>query len=353
MEYRELIPAGMNHLPEYIANLGHIDIINSSFMDMMTDTASWLPVPCEGTVRFLNAKNGYLLDRVMVDPNKPVGKDFRQCRLPMLMPDLSLSIRQFATYSYQDYIAAFRDAVDRYNAGIVKTNNYLRILFVEDQSKDFYLPDSDYFHNAFLDKAIIGILRNAHADIIVWCQLLREKGQDAGRVLVATKADIGSRQGINYRDKRVVAAQLNEVPLEAIEAFIRDARNEPLSFSREKPPASFEELSPAAQKCLDVYARCALYEEHVQDMENTKKKLETCKDPSEWARLHEMYKAQEHGNRMYEFDLLRLYTAAEYLRGAREVQYAVSKGASIGMLVVSAFLASLEDCEDEDNADAH
>lgn len=341
MEYRELIPAGMNHLPEYIANLGHIDIINSSFMDMMTDTASWLPVPCEGTVRFLNAKNGYMLDYVRVDPNRPATDTgtAKLCMLPDVLPDFRITVHQKSTYTHRDYLAEFQNAIAQYNKTADFTQSYTRILFVDDRSKDFYVTNDDSYQNIFHGDMTIRSLSSAHADIILWSSFGRKEGSNACRVFVTNNVELRHRHRFSCVSKRVVAASINEVPVEDIQEYIRAANQAYLPL--EKVPQDFNNFGPAAQDCIRIYAKSALSEESLKEAEEAREKLETCSDPAECQRLRLRCISHARSMKLYHKEMLKLYTSAEYLRGALEVQQAVRNGASIGMLAVSAFASML------------
>lgn len=191
-EYNALIPPGMENLREYLAQNTGMEC-SAPLMSDLTQTDAWTAVQEKGRTRYLNAKNRYVLDHVRIDPSQPVAAgDMRKpIELPHILPDLNIRIGRQTTYTYRDYIAAFRDAVAQYNSSIDKTSNYIRILFVEDASGDFYVTNTDKYHDVFLDENTIRALGLARAGIVIWSAFGRKEGQDAGRVVITTPFYIG------------------------------------------------------------------------------------------------------------------------------------------------------------------
>lgn len=348
-KYKDLIPPGMENLREYLAQNTGMEC-SAPLMSDLTQADAWTAVQEKGRTRYLNAKNGYVLDHVRIDPSQPVAAgDVRKPKeLPRILPDLNIRIGRQTTYTYRDYITAFRDAVAQYNSSIDKTSNYIRILFVEDASGDFYVTNTDKYHDVFLDENTIRALGFARAEIVIWSAFGRKEGQDAGRVLIATPFCIGFQPQTSYTGKRIVAGMLHHVPEEDIKAYAGAAQA--AYVPPEKIPQTLEELSPAAQGCINFYVKSALSGEDVQRGKEIEKKLAACQDPQEKARLLWQLDKQAKAQKQYHQEMLRLYTSHAYLLGACEVRQASKSGTSIETMAITSLLKTLEREEEEPDA---
>lgn len=350
-KYKDLIPPGMENLRKYLAKDGTPTGMEcSTLMFALTHADAWAAVQEKGRTRYLNAKSGYVLDHVRVDPNRLTKDDEAQKpkELPRILPDLHIRIGRPFTYTYRDYIAACRDAVAQYNSSIDETSNYLRILLVEDASWDFYVTNTNKYHDVFRDENIIHALSYARANIVIWTAFERKEGQDAGRVIIATPAGLGFLPKTSYLGKRLVAGMLHHVPEEDIKAYAGAAQAAYVPL--EKVPQTLEELSPAAQGCINFYVKSALSGEEVQRGKEIEKKLAACQDPQEKARLLWQLDKQAKAQKQYHQEMLRLYTSHAYLLGACEVRQAAKSGTSIETMAITSLLKTLEREEEEPDA---